>query len=257
MRCFANLAQMAFGDTLFRLESLDSTNNYAATLLRSADVAQGTVVLSQFQEAGRGQRGKVWQASPGSALLMSVVLFPNALAADRQFALSQVVSISLVEFLKTRFALKASVKWPNDLLCNDAKLAGVLIENSLRGTWVEHSIVGIGMNLNEHPEGTALKSTSLSAEVGQRFVPEDVCKALLPVLERNYQLLLYNDSLRETRYRECLWGTDRWLKYRAGEDELQARVAGVDARGQLVLEFPNGNTRSFAMQDVQLMGELL
>lgn len=243
---------MAFGDTLIRLESVDSTNNYAATLLRSADVAHGTVVLSRFQESGRGQRGKLWQASPGSALLMSIVLYPNALSADRQFALSQVVSISLVEFLKTSFSLKASVKWPNDLLCNNAKMAGVLIENSLRGTWVEHSIVGIGMNLNEHPEGTALQSTSLSEEVGQSFVPDEVCKALLPVLERNYQLLLHNESLREARYRECLWGTDRWLSYRAGEDEMKARVAGVDARGQLVLEFPDGSTRSFAMQEVQL-----
>ena len=123
------------------------------------------MVSVDYQYAGKGQGDHQWHSRPGENLLMSLLLFPAFLSASDQFYLSRVASLALIDTLKT-LKLAPLIKWPNDILVNRRKLAGILIENGITGNKLSHSIIGIGMNLNqtEFPD-FPLKATSVALEI--------------------------------------------------------------------------------------------
>jgi BirA family transcriptional regulator, biotin operon repressor / biotin---[acetyl-CoA-carboxylase] ligase len=127
------------------LNEVESTNNYANQLVLSKAAEHGTVVLAQYQKKGRGQQGNFWESEFGKNMLASFIIFPQFLIAAKQFYISKIVSLALVDFLKTE-TNEVSVKWPNDIYIQNKKIAGILIENSVKGVNVSSSIIGIGLN---------------------------------------------------------------------------------------------------------------
>ena len=134
-------------------------------LIKNTEVAEGTVVLAKEQTSGRGQVNNTWESSYGDNLLMSIVLYPEFLHAGNQFLLSKFVSLAIVDFL-SYYLENVTIKWPNDIYVGNKKIAGVLIENSLRGAFISSSVVGIGLNVNQTefsssiPNPTSLKNES-------------------------------------------------------------------------------------------------
>ena len=136
------------GRKIVRLESVDSTNNYTANLIKSGELVHGSVIMAVEQTNGRGQMGAEWLVKPGENLTFSIFLDNVNLSVDNQFFLTRLVSVSLIDFL-ANFNIPAMIKWPNDLFVNDKKIAGVLIENNVSGSFIQKSIIGIGLNVNE------------------------------------------------------------------------------------------------------------
>ena len=129
------------------LPETDSTNSeIRRRLVECPDMRGGTVVVADFQTAGRGQKGNSWESQSGKNLLFSILLRPRRMAAAHSFILSQLVSLSIVEVLG-RYIPDVSIKWPNDIYYRDRKLVGILIENDMQGVDVALSIVGIGVNV--------------------------------------------------------------------------------------------------------------
>ena len=128
-------------------EVLSSTNTYATELLAKTTPSEGTVISAGFQEAGRGQIGSSWTASAGKNLLLSVIPYPRWLAARQQFTLSQAVALAVADTISSATGKMAEVKWPNDVYLEGKKLAGILIQNSLSGTYLQNAVVGIGLNV--------------------------------------------------------------------------------------------------------------
>ena len=133
---------MSIGQKIIHLESVDSTNNYAAILLSEGRIGHGTVILADEQTNGRGQRGAKWLSAEGVNLLFSLVVQPDNLSVSDQCVLTEITSLALIEFLR-KFGISAQVKWPNDILVNGEKIAGVLIENHLKGNLIASSVIGI------------------------------------------------------------------------------------------------------------------
>ena len=180
------------------LESVDSTNSEAKR--RIPDIDNLSVLSALSQSEGRGQKGNKWSSLPGENLTFSIVLkfgeqtagkagpgvaekarlsvagkLQLVVAAREQFVLTEITSLSIVEFL-SRHGIKAKIKWPNDIYVGDKKICGVLIENSLRGENLSSSIIGIGLNINQRNFDVNLPNpTSMILETG--FV-EDIRKCL-------------------------------------------------------------------------------
>ena len=146
---------MAKKHDIIWLESIDSTNEECRR--RISDIDNLSVVAAVSQTSGKGQRGNVWLSEPGKNLTFSIVLkFPiNVMAGELepmhaydQFVLSEIAALSVVDLL-AEHRIEAKIKWPNDIYIGDRKICGMLIENSLRGEWIQHSIIGIGLNVNQ------------------------------------------------------------------------------------------------------------
>ncbi|MDE5982764.1 MAG: biotin--[acetyl-CoA-carboxylase] ligase, partial [Duncaniella sp.] len=134
---------------IITLPEAGSTNTELAAI--AAESPHGTVVTTRCQTAGRGQRGNTWEAAPGRNITMSVLLKPETILAREQFAVSEAVSLAIVTVLRRHLPAEAhvAIKWPNDIYVNDLKICGILIENSLIGNRIGHSIAGIGININQ------------------------------------------------------------------------------------------------------------
>ncbi len=172
------------GKKIIYLPSCHSTNDIAAELVHRADISEGAVVITDDQTAGRGQRGTEWVTARGLNFTFSLVLRPSFITAGEQFLLSQTIALGVRNYL-SEFTNNVRVKWPNDLYVNNLKTGGILIENSLQGRRIAHSIIGIGLNINQ-PEFQSARATSLRLETGQVFDLSQQLPLLLQSLEHVY-----------------------------------------------------------------------
>ncbi|MBL7883411.1 MAG: biotin--[acetyl-CoA-carboxylase] ligase, partial [Bacteroidia bacterium] len=136
------------GQNSIHLQSVDSTNSYATEMLRQISLPDGTLFYSFNQQNGRGQRGNEWESEPMKNVALSYVLYPKFMDANKQFLLTKVIALGVADLLTAIFknesiVAEVKVKWPNDIYVNNQKIAGVLIENTIRDSLVQSSIVGI------------------------------------------------------------------------------------------------------------------
>ncbi|MCU0431291.1 MAG: biotin--[acetyl-CoA-carboxylase] ligase [Cytophagaceae bacterium] len=149
---------------------------------------EGTVVITDCQTAGQGQRGNQWEAEPGKNLTFSFLLKPAFLSINEQFLLSKLCSLAIVSTLKSMNVQNTTIKWPNDVYIGYKKTAGILIQNILSGTQWQYSVVGIGLNVNQHLFATA-KATSAGLATQRDFVLSEVLNSLLQQIEYFYRLI--------------------------------------------------------------------
>jgi len=149
-----------FGD-IRQLDSVDSTNRYLLDLSR-AGAAEGVVVVSDHQTAGSGRLGRTWESQPGQSLLVSVLLRPSALPADRRHLLTAAVALAAADACRSTTGVEPAIKWPNDLLVDGRKLAGILAlaEGVAEGDAV---VVGIGINIGWAPDGAISLQEAVAA----------------------------------------------------------------------------------------------
>ena len=151
---------------IIELDTIDSTNNYAMRLL-DADTAQpGLTITAATQTQGKGQRGNSWQDEPGASLLMSIITHPPY-GLDNQFLFSAAAAVAVANVLqKLSETADVRIKWPNDIIINDKKAGGILLENIIRGSQWTYGIVGVGLNVlqdsfpPELPNAISLKMAS-------------------------------------------------------------------------------------------------
>jgi len=241
----------AYNNWLIRLDTIDSTNNYAMQLLQDGMAQSGTVVSAKFQSAGKGQRGKLWSSSPGQNVAMSLIL------ADMQhmdmFRMAFLVPVSVRQVLQSFMPeCQVLIKWPNDIYVNDRKICGILIENVFRGSSLKSAVIGIGINVNQSDFGLPDKKvpTSLLLETGRTYVPEEIIAAVraavLDGLERS------SDDLRQ-EYNRFLWKQDTAVRLgmTASGESFQGAVQEVNADFELVVKRNDGALCRFSFGSVQ------
>jgi len=152
---------------LIELESVDSTNNYIAKKVLTGDLIPGTVVLAEKQTEARGQRGTKWQSLAGLNSTSSVFLTWKDIKVREQFKISMLVAIGVCRFLRN-FNIEAEIKWPNDIYVQTKKIAGILIENQIKGDYISSSVTGIGLNVNQEVFEEGLSATSIIIETGKK-----------------------------------------------------------------------------------------
>jgi BirA family transcriptional regulator, biotin operon repressor / biotin---[acetyl-CoA-carboxylase] ligase len=223
---------MRTGYKIIHLESVDSTSNYAATLISEGKAAHGTVILADDQFAGKGQRGAEWHVKPGENLTFSLILFPDNLSVSEQFVLSQITALAIQDLLR-KFGISSQIKWPNDILVDEQKIAGVLIENQLRGSMIASSIIGVGINVNQTGFGQ-LNATSIKKEKDQFFIINDLLFSFLNSFENYWSLWLEQGKpTLESLYREKLLGVDSERSFEDAKGVFRGIVSGVTEEGKL------------------------
>lgn len=187
---------MIIGSELIFVKNLPSTNTYAASLLRDNELTEGTVIHTNHQSSGRGQGGNKWESEDGKNLLISIVLFPSMIIPAEQFFLSMAISLGICDFLD-KYTSSVSIKWPNDIYVNNDKIAGILIENSIMGNIIEHTIAGIGINLNQTKFlSDAPNPVSLSNLTGKEYDVSECLWQLVTDLDKRYKSLLSGETAR-------------------------------------------------------------
>lgn len=173
---------------IIEFECLTSTNDYLRELKAKKDLEDFTVIVSQYQTAGKGQREKKWESNKNENLLFSIYLRPQKIHVSDQFLLTQLISVSIVRYLRAALNISdAMIKWPNDIYVGDKKLAGVLIENAIQGKYIHDTIIGVGMNVNQESFDPLLPNPiSLKMILGAKFKPKLLLEDLMPDFVSSY-----------------------------------------------------------------------
>ena len=251
---------------IIKIDKTTSTNDYALELLRKHQLNEGTVIVANEQTAGRGQREGYWESEPGGNLTFSIVFFPGFLNAGNQFLLSKAVSVAIADFLSLHID-NVKVKWPNDIYVGDAKIGGMLIENSLRGQNIHYSVVGVGLNINQMEfKSNAPNPVSLKQLTGKTYNLNEVLQNLCKSIENAYLQLFYEyKKNRETglKYLDKLYlnsmyrfNTEASYKSKqAGDFDkiFNATITGVDEYGRLKLKNRVGEELVFSFKEIEFL----
>lgn len=222
------------GEQIIRLDSVDSTNNYTANQVRNGSLPHGAVILAVEQVAGRGQGSSTWQSNAGENLTFSVFLDEVNLSVSQQFDLSCLCALSIKAALE-QYGIQSSVKWPNDVLVNDQKIAGILIELQVSGTRVRSAIVGIGLNVNQS-EFDSLRATSMNIELGHRLPLDEVLFSFIHQFNRLVESSFHNSLGLREQYHQALFGLNEKRLFRDRTGEFEGIIRGTDTRGCLLVE---------------------
>lgn len=235
----AGLRTRRFGRPLSVCERVGSTNDEAVTLARQG-AGEGTTVIAGVQTGGRGRRGRAWH-SPAGGLWLSVVLRPR-LAREQWPLLGLAASAGAADGVGEVARLPVRLKWPNDLLIEERKLGGVLIETS--GT---AAIAGIGINANVPPGAldSAIRGTSLLGRLGHPVDLAELACAVLGRFEWHYDLLHRDPGALLARWRARDATLGRQVRV-WGAQEVEGVAEDVDDRGALLVRTPEGLQRVVA-----------
>ena len=241
---------------IIRLREVHSTNNYLRELIASSRelLAEGAVVSADYQTKGRGQIGNIWESEDAKNLLFSMLLFPSSIEANQQFVLSKLVSLAVLGVLKEETD-EISIKWPNDIYWRDRKIAGILIENDLCGTHIQHSIIGIGLNVNQDAfTSNAPNPVSLRQITGKMYDRDELLKRIVKRIYMLYIQLLREDiSCLDEDYKAALYRSEGIFDYKAENENFKASIVDVLPNGRLVLKTEAGKQRSFAFKEVSIV----
>lgn len=243
---------MQIGKKIIHLDTIDSTNNYAANLVKEGKIAHGAVILADEQTAGRGQRGTLWASNAGENLLLSLYVTPDNLSVENQVALTHFSSLSVVEFLR-KIGISAHVKWPNDIYVGSKKLAGILIENTICGGNIKGSIIGIGINVNQLNFST-IQASSIQLEKKEFVSIETVLFSLISEFNAFWPLL-NSGNLEQLKilYLDALYLINESAFFEDESGEFEGIIRGVSSGGQLLLE-KAGVVRKYELKEIKFIG---
>lgn len=223
------------------LQSVDSTNNYARSLVHKGLAEEGTAVFAHDQWAGKGQRGNKWLSEKGSNIILSILAKPGNLRIDQQFEVSFCSAVTLVHFFNQYTKGNCCIKWPNDLYWQDRKAGGILIETVIRGAGPTTSwdwlIAGFGVNINQVVFPSDIKNpVSLLQITGQERDPVALAKKLDSDWKKNFETLKISgaDYFFE-EYQKHLYKKDQAVKFKKNNRVFEGIIKGVTKEGKLIV----------------------
>ncbi len=237
---------------LIRLEEIDSTNSYMKLLLRKEKLDEGTIVVADYQDRGRGQMGNGWSSEKGKNLLFSLLIYPDEVQANAQFIISRIASLAVKNTLD-RFTDDIRIKWPNDIYWREKKICGMLIENDLLGKHIENSVIGIGINVNQERFPSDLPNpVSLKQIIGS----EQDREYLLDIFRREFFMLyreFQNGGVKaiEDEYMLDLYRVNEYHWYKDANGHFQAIIEDVLPSGHLVVKTRSeGEKRTYTFKEI-------
>lgn len=242
------------GSHIIEIKQTTSTNTFTDNLLLSEKPTEGTVIIAYQQTHGRGQDQNTWESESNKNLTFSIILYPHFLHPSKQFQLIEVVSLGITDFIKTLIPADnaTKIKWPNDIYVGDKKLCGTLVQNSIVGSKLTESIIGIGLNINQEqflsdaPNPVSLKQIS-----GNNYDLQQCLTNLCAFLDFRYlQLKNKQYSILETDYLSLLYRYFEWHDFVIHENIIHARIIGITNYGQLRLESHDGKIHECGMKEV-------
>ena len=240
---------------IIKLNAIDSTNSYLKKLVAETNPEDYTVVVTATQESGRGQMGTVWQSEPGKNLTCSVFKRTKSIALEDNFIISMVVSIALIKTLEYFQIPKLNIKWPNDILSEQKKICGILIENVIKSNTIEATIIGIGSNVNQIDFPGLPRATSMQLLRGKSFEIDEVLQKLMENLKIYFSnLKLDRKEKLKAIYLSLLFRKDKPSTFAdTSGNHLTGIIKGVSSTGHLEVLLEDEVIRYFNFKEIELL----
>ena len=236
------------------LEQIDSTNAYLKRMLSECDI-RNWVVSANEQTAGKGMGSNAWESEARQNLTFSMALEMVFLPAERQFLLSEAVALGIIEVLDTLLPPeKLSIKWPNDIFYENRKLAGILINSTIKANMMDVSIIGIGLNVNQMQfQDWPTHPISLKMITGKGY-------DLRPLLEQIAERIIIKvgqlksaPTLIEQDYLKRLFRYHTWADYEVNRKVLRLYMTGIDRFGQLQLVDEQQEPHQYEIKQIKFL----
>lgn len=238
-----------------KIDSCESTNKLASEILLSdKKINENTIVYTFNQLSGKGIYNSKWFSDKDKNLSFSIISFPK-LNIEKHFVLSMLISLGIVEYLEKSHYINANVKWPNDILVNDKKICGILIENNLSKNKIESSIIGIGININQIEFPNFLPNpTSLSLEKKAVFNLNVELESLCRILINKISLINnFVVSDLKNNYLKNLFRFNIFSKYKKDEEIFLAKIIDVNTDGALILIDDKSQIFSYYFKEIEFI----
>ncbi|MFT5753942.1 MAG: BirA family biotin operon repressor/biotin-[acetyl-CoA-carboxylase] ligase [Flavobacterium sp.] len=239
---------------IIKLNATNSTNDYLKNLMRKQFVDNFTIVVTNNQEKGRGQRDAEWHSEAGKNLTFSVLVRDLIMNPTDLFTLNIAVALSVFETLNQLTSKKCAVKWPNDIMADNKKIAGILIENAIQQNGEIYSVIGIGLNVNQINFNFINNVTSLKLLQSLDFNLDNVLNSLLENLKQNISLVRNKSDLLWKKYLENLFKKEIPTTF---EDENQQKfmgiIKGVSSVGQLQVLLEDDSIKNYGVKEIKML----
>ncbi|WP_159420541.1 biotin--[acetyl-CoA-carboxylase] ligase [Candidatus Kryptobacter tengchongensis] len=250
-----NLNTKIFGKRIFFFKSIKSTMDYAKKIAER-DEPEGTVIIADYQSHGRGRFGRIWKSEPGKNILMSIILRPT-IPLEKFSILPFLFSVSVAEAIEKNTNLKITTKWPNDLLINNRKFCGILMEASITADKGDFVILGIGINVNqsEFPKEIQDYATSLYLSTGKVYDRAELTKDILRQIEVDYEKLNKDrdfKSVIERWKKRCTMLGQKITVIQSGKT-ITGKAIDIDETGFLLLEDETSKIIKLSSGDVTVV----
>ena len=240
---------------IIKLNAIDSTNTFLRQLSSNKRVEDYTVVVAESQLKGRGQMGTSWTSKSGKNLMASVFVDVSFLAIDYSFWISMVTSLAISKALKDFQIRNVKVKWPNDILADQKKISGILIENVIKNNALQASIIGFGLNINQVYFDNLPLATSMQLVSGEHFSIDSILKSVIDHL-KYYMNLLKEGQFKELKkgYETELFRKEKPSTFRKAEGTLfSGFIKGVSNSGHLQVLIEDDILKEFDLKEVTLL----
>jgi len=239
---------------IIKLDAIDSTNSYLKKLLNKESLDDLTVVVSKHQTKGRGRNGNVWSNKPSLNLAFSIYKRFSDFEIKKKFMLNVISSISVYETLKKYNLSDLTIKWPNDIMTGDKKISGILIENNFRGNSIKHSVIGIGININQSEFKNLPNATSIFIETGKLSSVETIIQELQKTFEKNFDELRTNEHEILNTYNNLLYRKNEISNFSSNNiGNFQGKIIRVDKNGEITICELNQQLSKYSESEIKLI----
>jgi BirA family transcriptional regulator, biotin operon repressor / biotin---[acetyl-CoA-carboxylase] ligase len=239
---------------IVKLDSVESTNDYVSGLLKEMKPEEGSIYSSLFQSAGKGTDQNKWESEKGMNLLFSLILYPSFLPVEDQFLISKAVSLGIANYIQAK-TNHIKIKWPNDIYYKNKKLAGILIENSIKGSNLNSSIIGIGFNLNQ-----AEFKSDVPNPVSLHQITNKTYSIDQELVKIRTNIRFFYDKLKAGKFEEinreylkCLYRFNEIHEFKTGDEIFKASIIGINKYGHLQLKTENNEIREYGFKETEFV----
>lgn len=237
-------------------ETIDSTNAQAKRLAEEG-YGNGTLIVANHQEAGRGRRGRSWESPAGTTISMSLLLKPD-INPNNASMITLVSALAVSKAITQLTGEPAGIKWPNDIVMNGKKVCGILTEMGLEQTTIDYVVIGVGINVNQSffDEEIATTATSIALETGEKIERTELIGRILYYFEQEYAEFekTYELTGLVERYNQYLLNRERQVKVLDPKGEYEGLALGINSRGELLVKCQNGEIEEIYAGEVSVRG---
>jgi len=239
---------------IFKFDAVNSTNDLLLQWAENNYAVNGSVIWALHQHKGKGQHGRIWESNTGENLTFSILIRHRKMSIMKQFIFNKAISVALLKSLHV-ISPDFKVKWPNDIYINNKKIGGVLIENSIKGKYIDYSVVGIGINVLQREFPANLENaSSIINETGVEVELENLLYQIINHIEFFVSYIHRNQCIKILRiYLKNLFRKDEISVFKKGDETFNGIIRGVNDHGRIKIELDNNEIVLFSNGEIKMM----
>ncbi len=240
---------------IIKLNAIDSTNNYLKKIILDEGISDYTVVTAKFQTEGKGQLGTKWDSEDSKNLICSVYKKDINIKAQDQFVISALVSLALIKTLRKANLSNLHIKWPNDIMSDNKKICGILIENIVKENYIKDSVIGIGLNVNQTIFNNLPNATSIKNLLGTSYSKDEILNDLVKNIEFFFNELekASINSIFKT-YEDALFRINVPSTFKNSKGDIfSGYIKGVTKLGKLKVMLEDNLIESYDLKEISML----